>query len=104
MCAACPVHFHGISGLMMDPHRSFGFFRPCPVNVTKLCILVWDTPDMETIGLVLFPEQRQVYTFFRQFAVDPGTVRFQMIIPGFFEPPVRILRATIPENESHAFR
>ena len=27
-----------------------------------------------------------------------------MIIPGFFEPPVRILRATIPENESHAFR
>ncbi len=27
-----------------------------------------------------------------------------MIILGFFEPPVRILRATIPENESHAFR
>ena len=27
-----------------------------------------------------------------------------LIIPGFFEPPVRILRATIPENESHAFR
>ena len=27
-----------------------------------------------------------------------------VIIPGFFEPPVRILRAAIPENESHAFR
>ena len=27
-----------------------------------------------------------------------------VIIPGLFEPPVRILRATIPENESHAFR
>ena len=27
-----------------------------------------------------------------------------MIIPGLFEPPVRILRATIPENESHIFR
>lgn len=28
----------------------------------------------------------------------------QMIIPGLFEPPVRTLRATIPENESHIFR
>ena len=28
----------------------------------------------------------------------------KVIIPGFFEPPVRILRAAIPENESHAFR
>ena len=27
-----------------------------------------------------------------------------MIIPGLFEPPVRTLRATIPENESHIFR
>ena len=34
---ACPVHFHGISGFMMDPHSGFGFFCPCPVNVTKLC-------------------------------------------------------------------
>ena len=30
--------------------------------------------------------------------------RAMLIIPGFFEPPVRILRAAIPENESHAFR
>ena len=28
----------------------------------------------------------------------------QLIIPGLFEPPVRTLRATIPENESHIFR
>ena len=28
----------------------------------------------------------------------------EMIIPGLFEPPVRTLRATIPENESHIFR
>ena len=27
-----------------------------------------------------------------------------MIIPGLFEPPVRTLRATISENESHIFR
>lgn len=29
---------------------------------------------------------------------------WQLIIPGLFEPPVRTLRATIPENESHIFR
>ena len=27
-----------------------------------------------------------------------------LIIPGLFEPPVRTLRATIPENESRIFR
>lgn len=27
-----------------------------------------------------------------------------LIIPELFEPPVRTLRATIPENESHIFR
>ena len=27
-----------------------------------------------------------------------------VIIPGLFEPPVRTLRATIPENESHILR
>ena len=31
-------------------------------------------------------------------------VAYQMIIPGLSEPPVRTLRATIPENESHIFR
>ena len=28
----------------------------------------------------------------------------EVMILGLFEPPVRILRATIPENESHRFR
>ena len=27
-----------------------------------------------------------------------------LIIPGLFEPPVRTLRATIPENEGHIFQ
>ena len=37
--------------------------------------------------------------------LDSFLVGFRLvIIPGFFEPPVRILRAAIPENESHAFR
>ena len=29
---------------------------------------------------------------------------FNVIIPGLSEPPVRTLRATIPENRSHIFR
>lgn len=30
--------------------------------------------------------------------------RRDLIIPGLFEPPVRTLRAAIPENKSHIFR
>ena len=33
-----------------------------------------------------------------------GDDRWILIIPGLSEPPVRTLRATIPENESHIFR
>ena len=29
---------------------------------------------------------------------------YNVIIPGLSEPPVRTLRATCPENESHIFR
>ena len=43
---------------------------------------------------------------------EPGTAFFigtkadicMLIIPGLSEPPVRTLRATIPENGSHIFR
>ena len=36
---------------------------------------------------------------------DVNTVnQLLMIIPELSEPPVRTLRATIPENESHIFR
>ena len=31
-------------------------------------------------------------------------ISVMVIIPGLSEPPVRTLRATIPENESHIFR
>ena len=34
----------------------------------------------------------------------PVGVTWLVIIPGLFEPPVRTLRATIPENKSHIFR
>ena len=38
-------------------------------------------------------------------AVDKLKEKYpNVIIPGLFEPPVRTLRATIPENESHIFR
>ena len=33
-----------------------------------------------------------------------GGVDIEVIIPGLSEPPVRTLRAAIPENESHIFR
>ena len=35
---------------------------------------------------------------------DCEVILTQLIIPGLFEPPVRTLRATCPENESHIFR
>ena len=40
------------------------------------------------------------------FRMKNGTSRqmLRMIIPGLSEPPVRTLRATIPENGSHIFR
>ena len=36
--------------------------------------------------------------------INATDVDWVMIIPGLFEPPVRTLRTTIPENESHIFR
>lgn len=44
----------------------------------------------------LFKKSQQI-----TFKSDEGK---ELIIPGLFEPPVRTLRATIPENESHIFR
>ena len=38
------------------------------------------------------------------FELDSVRNSAEVIIPGLFEPPVRTLRATIPENESHIFR
>ena len=38
------------------------------------------------------------------FLIIKADEAIQMIIPGLSEPPVRTLRATIPENGSHIFR
>ena len=40
----------------------------------------------------------------RQVRIENWTQIMNVIIPGLSEPPVRTLRATIPENESHIFR
>ena len=40
----------------------------------------------------------------RIFILSIHEQKAKLIIPGLFEPPVRTLRATIPENESHIFR
>lgn len=41
---------------------------------------------------------------FRHGYKNPRPHFCNLIIPGLSEPPVRTLRATIPENESHIFR
>ena len=38
------------------------------------------------------------------YAISSFVSDMSMIIPGISEPPVRTLRATIPENERHIFR
>lgn len=48
-----------------------------------------------------FPSFYYDYNHFQQKAF---LLEKQLIIPGLSEPPVRTLRATIPENESHIFR
>ena len=48
--------------------------------------------------------QEEVPEPFHQLLKKEGLRKTTMIIPGLFEPPVRTLRATIPENESHIFR
>ena len=38
------------------------------------------------------------------FRQSSNSICMRLIIPGISEPPVRTLRATIPENERHIFR
>ena len=54
---------------------------------------------LNKIAEVLRVDRQNFYTDAPGCAED-----FMLIIPGLFEPPVRTLRATIPENESHIFR
>lgn len=51
--------------------------------------------DLRSIRAILGLSQRE---FAEQIGVE------QVIIPGLSEPPVRTLRATMPENGSHIFR
>ena len=57
-------------------------------------IMSFERPDMESA-----PEFRSYDA-----ALDELTALSKVIIPGLSEPPVRTLRATCPENESHIFR
>lgn len=57
--------------------------------------------ELEDAGLILrvrqgFGEPNKIYVLIPK--------KEAMIIPGLFEPPVRALRATVPENESRIFR
>ena len=52
-----------------------------------------------TEGLHLFADNAAFERLFGDFKRKYG-----LIIPGLFEPPVRTLRATVPEKRSHIFR
>ena len=61
-------------------------------------------PDVERFAKeqsIEFAKKQQSVTYLVFSTEDAELV---VIIPGLFEPPVRTLRATIPENESHIFR
>ena len=49
-------------------------------------------------------ENEKIYHDARSAAFFAMGRTMKVIIPGLSEPPVRTLRATIPENESHIFR
>ena len=60
---------------------------------------------IEVIPLA-FKKQRGAYKVLmrNRFIFIKDDLHPVMIIPGLFEPPVRTLRAAIPENKSHIFR
>ena len=66
--------------------------------------------DIEVVGRNLEFERLRlnmtIKEFSHQISYDRGSYSklVRLIIPGLSEPPVRTLRATCPENESHIFR
>lgn len=60
--------------------------------------------DEDRRRLVVRGDIKQWNQLLAETAYDAGVIINEVIIPGLSEPPVRTLRATIPENESHIFR
>lgn len=83
----------------LEPHRVEEHF----VRRRKLSLL-------QVIIYLFFSSKASMFQNLSQIREELGTLSFPnvskqaLIIPGLFEPPVRTLRATIPENESHIFR
>ena len=65
-------------------------------SIDGLCAIVEDQLHMD-------PRRSALYLFCGK-RCDRIKALLWLIISGLFEPPVRTLRATIPENESHIFR
>ena len=66
----------------------------------KLLMMLEEEGDFRIFTGVEYSEKYRD-DFLDYFEVTHGN---RLIIPGLSEPPVRTLRATIPENESHIFR
>ena len=69
---------------------------------------IWEKPEwIKNVFLFLGKQSTNIWLihmFFYQYIFVNLVFVGQWIIPGLSEPPVRTLRATIPENESHIFR
>lgn len=101
VCGYTDLHF-GIDSLAAIIERRFHMhlfvpntlFLFCGRSSTRIKGLLW-----EGDGFLLLYKRVESGHF-----TWPRSSTELMIIPGLFEPPVRTLRATIPENESHIFR
>jgi membrane protein len=79
-------------------------FIPSVNQSDLLAFLIRITPEMVHSILVSIVSDLYIKSPGTVVSLTAVTALWSVIIPGLFEPPVRILRATIPENESHIFR
>lgn len=83
--SACPVNFHGIAGLMVDPHSCLGFPGPAAIDLAELGVLIGYVSSTGAFNLILFMKQGKVDTFFCQFFMDVGAIRLHVDL-GFLKP------------------
>ena len=98
----------------------FLFYRNLPLKWgARNFIIVWQIPILVIYAIFIFlvcvaiDKIKNILLGKIEDRIINGAVEYidrvildttNVIIPGLFEPPVRTLRATIPENESHIFR
>ena len=93
-CSTRPINLHGVTGLVMNPHRCFGPLRPCTINVAKLRVLIRNAASIGTFDLIFIVKQGQVYAFLRKFRMDVCAIRFHVHL--CFVKPLRIKQLIKP--------